>query len=495
MQSLPYLDPNQASPILQALLASSREAMVAETSSGQLVAVNQRFLDLVGWKGAFAGRSLDDLLAAWGSRSHQPHLLEDYFRTSRKDPARAGCRELQPHPGQVLEARCLSFEGSQGERVQLWMLREGRSSALAWVSHEIRNPLNAVLGFSELLTEALTTHESEAVKTSLRGLRVGTKQLQAVLGDLLDLSRLESGVVETRPEWVDLPQFLGDLDTLFRTRHRRRGLEFVIDAPCAECMELWIDPSRLAQILGNLLSNSLRFTKRGWVALRVLRQGEGWEFVVEDSGVGIPHDQQRTIFEPFVQRQGQNSGGTGLGLAICRTLAQGLGGSLGLESEPGHGSRFSLTFPRLKSRSLTGACSDDEAPSPPGEATLLIADDERTNHLLVRGFLRDSEITLWEANDGLQAVELWKAKRPRAILMDLRMPGLSGLEAAKRIRALDPRGSTRLLAMSATKPSEIELAEGRPLWSGYLEKPFSRQDLLKFLSKHLTIVDDSAKSS
>jgi CheY-like chemotaxis protein len=125
----------------------------------------------------------------------------------------------------------------------------------------------------------------------------------------------------------------------------------------------------------------------------------------------------------------------------------------------------------------------------------LIADDERTNHLLVRGFLRGSPVTLWEANDGLQAVELWKSKKPSAILMDLRMPGLSGLEAARRIRALDPRGSTRLLAMSATKPSEIELAEGRPLWSGYLEKPFSKQDLLKFLSKHLTIVDDSAKSS
>jgi len=327
---------------------------------------------------------------------------------------------------------------------------------------------------------------------------VASKHLQAVLGDLLDLSRLESGVVETHPEWVPLASFLEDIDALYRSRFRRRSLEFLVDAPNCANVEIWIDPGRLTQILGNLLSNSLRFTKRGWVALRVGHKGKSCEFVVEDSGVGIPLDQQKTIFEPFVQKQGQAAhqfGGSGLGLAISKTLAQSLGGQIDLESDPGHGSRFTISFPSMGVRSAPGPQDCIPTPVLSSGATILVADDERTNHLLVRGFLRASSIGLLEAHDGIQAVEVWKTKRPQVILMDLRMPGLSGLEAARRIRALDPRGTTKLLAMSATKPSLIEQAEGRSLWSGYLEKPFTKQDLLKFLSKHLTIVDDSAKSS
>lgn len=499
MISLPYSDPRQTDPLLKEILSTTKEAVVAEGPDGRVLAVNCRFLDLIGWRDSYTGQPLDDLISAWVSRVTNPRTIEEYFRLCRESSHAVDTRELQPNPGQVVEARYLVAAGSHGTSFRLWFFQEWRTSALAWVSHEIKNPLNAVLGFSELLTEALDERTaSEAVRSSLRGLRIGAKHLQSVLGDLLDLSRLESGLVETRPEWVDLFQFLGDIDALFRTRHQRRGLEFVVEAPECPGIELWIDPGRLTQILGNLLSNSLRFTKRGWVALRVHDRGDSWEFVVEDSGVGVPLDQQETIFEPFVQKQGQNPrqyGGTGLGLAICRTLSQSLGGSLSLVSEPGHGSRFTVSFPGLKSRTYEGKCQDEETSLESSGVTLLVADDEKTNQLLVQGFLKGTSVGVIEALDGFQAVEVWKRRRPQVILMDLRMPGLSGLEAARRIRALDPLGSTKLLAMSATKPSVIELAEGLPLWSGYLEKPFSKQEILKFLSKHLTIVDDSAKSS
>jgi CheY-like chemotaxis protein len=349
-----------------------------------------------------------------------------------------------------------------------------------------------VLGFSELLTEALENENAaESVKASLRGLRIGAKHLQSVLGDLLDLSRLESGVVETHAEWTDLTSFLEDLDDLFRTRFKRRSLEFLVAAPEGPAVELWIDPGRLSQILSNLLSNALRFTKRGWVALRVAQRGASWEFAVEDTGVGIPADQQRTIFEPFVQKQGQNEqhfGGTGLGLAICRTLAQSLGGRLGLQSEVSSGSRFTLTFDQLPFR--PEACSSFESfSSSLPKMTLLIADDERTNFLLVQGFLKGTPVNLLTAGDGVEAVELWKQHRPRIVLMDLRMPSLSGWEAARRIRALDTQGQTCLLAMSATSLSPSEAFEGRGIWSGFLEKPFTKKDFLKFLSNHITIVD------
>jgi CheY-like chemotaxis protein len=121
--------------------------------------------------------------------------------------------------------------------------------------------------------------------------------------------------------------------------------------------------------------------------------------------------------------------------------------------------------------------------------TILVADDERTNYLLVQGFLRGTPITILTAGDGLEAVELWKAHRPQVVLMDLRMPTLSGLEAARRIQTLDTRQETRLLAMSATRMSPAEAFEGRDVWSGFLEKPFAKKDFLKFLSNHLTFVD------
>jgi CheY-like chemotaxis protein/anti-sigma regulatory factor (Ser/Thr protein kinase) len=311
------------------------------------------------------------------------------------------------------------------------------------------------------------------------------------LGDLLDLTRLESGVVEIHPEWMNLPSFLEDLDDLFRTRFRRRGLEFLVEPPTGPTMELLTDPGRLSQILSNLLSNALRFTKRGWVALRVVQKGPSWEFAVEDSGVGIPADQRQTIFEPFVQKQGQDSqrfGGTGLGLAICRTLAQSLDARLGLESTVGSGSRFTLTFDQLQFRPEARRPADSGSSSLP-KLTLLVADDERTNFLLVQGFLRGTQVSIITASDGLEAIEMWKAHHPQVVLMDLRMPSLSGLEAGRRIRALDASGRTRLLAMSATKMSQTEVFEGRTVWSGFLEKPFAKKDFLKFLSNHLSLVD------
>jgi len=496
MISLPFFPSSQAEPLLRQILAGSSEAVFAEAADGRVLAVNQRFLDLAGWTDPYVGQPLDDVLSAWASRAAYPQVLDNYFQKCRSDQPSLEPVELQPNNGQVVEARFRLFSGQDGHPCRIWYLQEWRTSALAWVSHEIKNPLNAVLGFSELLAEALEGGPpNEAVQESLRGLRIGAKHLHSVLGDLLDLSRLESGVVEPHPEWVPLGEFLDDMADLYRSRFQRRGLEFQVHAPEGPPVQLWIDPRRLTQILGNLLSNALRFTKRGWVAVRVTRTGEEWSFRVEDSGVGIPRDQQKTIFEPFVQKAGQNNrkfGGTGLGLAICRTLTQSLGGRLALESEPGSGSCFSVCFDRLPSRpdviAVTPGATIESG------ATLLVADDEPSNHLLVKGFLRGTPVRILSAHSGAQAVDLWRTYRPRLVLLDLRMPGVSGVEVARRIRAFDVPKTTKVLTMSATKPSAAEESEGRQLWSGFLEKPFTKQDFLKFLSKHLTFVDESQTS-
>ena len=303
-------------------------------------------------------------------------------------------------------------------------------------------------------------------------------------------------MIEPHPEWVDLNSFLADFGDLYRSRFQSRGLEFQLIAPAPPGVQLWLDSRRMSQVMENLLANALRFTKRGWVAVRVFRDGDTWTFQVEDSGVGIPVDQQTSVFEPFVQKHGQDNrqfGGTGLGLAICRSLVRGLGGQLTLESEPGVGSRFTVVFPNLASRAAPRG-SSGAMPSVPSGQSLLVADDEPSTHLLVSGFLRGTSVSIFSARNGLEAVEMWKAYRPRVALLDLKMPGVSGIEAARRIRAFDHGGRTKILAMSAMRPSNAEASEGRSLWSGFLEKPFRREDFLKFLSNHLTFVDESASS-
>jgi signal transduction histidine kinase/ActR/RegA family two-component response regulator len=490
MNSLAYFDRNQAGTLLSTILAGSSEALVCQARNGRVVAVNQRFLDLVGWAGPYAGQPLAELWASWKAEVPHPRVIEDYLARCQSGSGSEDPVEVHTHPGRVTEARFTTWTDPDGQAFDLWYFQEWRTSALAWVSHEIKNPLNAVLGFTELLTESLEGEfVSDAVRESLRGLKLGARHLNSVLGDLLDLSRLESGVVEPHPEWVSLKTFLDETADLYRTRFQRRGLEFQVQHPAGPAVQVWTDPRRLSQILGNLLSNALRFTKRGWVTLKVVHDGAKWTFLVEDSGVGIPGDQQNLIFEPFVQKHGQDQrrfGGTGLGLAICRTLAQGLGAHLGLESEVGVGSRFSVVFDSLDHRVEPGP----QAKGPKASLTLLVADDEPSNHLLVKGYLRDSPVTVVTASSGSQAFELWKEHRPKAVLLDLRMPGLSGIEVARRIRAFDFERKTTILTMSASPPSPAEAAEGRNLWSGFVEKPFGKQDLLKFLSKHLTFVDE-----
>lgn len=491
MISLPFFDHRQADPLLRTVLSTASDAVVCEGRDGRVVAVNQRFLDLIDWTEPYTGQPFDDLVAAWTARATHPQVIETYFHRCRTGPGAREPEELQPHQGQVIEARYQTLVQSDGQRLRLWVFQEWRTSALAWVSHEIKNPLNAVLGFSELLQEALGDTNDRAVAESLRGLRIGAKHLHSVLGDLLDLSRLESGVIEPKPEWVTVSQFLEDVAGLYRSRFARRGLEFQLRVPEPRSTELYLDQGRLSQILGNLLSNSLRFTKRGWVSLEAQHEGSSWTFVVEDTGIGVPLDQQKTIFEPFIQQQGQEIrrfGGSGLGLAICRTLAQSLGATMAVESQPGRGSRFSVTFDAIPHRERSEVRS---TPPPLPAATLLVADDEPSSHLLIKGFLRETPITVVSAHDGNEALALWKAYRPELVLLDLRMPGLTGGEVAQAILALDAT-QTKILAMSATTPED---PEGQaPLWEDFIEKPFQKGAFLKLLSKYLTFVDEFAGS-
>lgn len=438
------------------LLTATPDAAVVEGLDGQVLAVNPGFLNLVNWTTPYQGQSLDDLLVLWQSNVARPEVLEDYFRNCRAAEASVAPAELEPQPGVLLYAQCLLTRAIRSVPCRIWFFREYRNTSHAWVTHEVKHPLNAILGVAERLAKsAAVASTSEEAQHLVQGLRLSSRQLLAVLTD------------QSSPEWVNLKDFLEEISLLNRERFRHRGLEFLVDAPGLD-VQLWVDPVRLRQILDNLLGNALEFTSKGWVALRVVDQGGAWSFSVEDTGVGIALSRQKDLLKTDA----------GLGLLICRTLAGRLGGALAFESEPGHGSKFTLSLPGLVAR---------PAQERERNISILVADDEKMIHLLIQSFLKGLPVTILEAHDGAEAVEVWMAHRPDLVLMDLRMPKLSGVEAARRIYTFDPTSPTKILAMSGMRPAEGELIGGRRLWSGYLEKPFTQQELLRLVTRFVTL--------
>ncbi|MBK1716032.1 histidine kinase, partial [Rubrivivax gelatinosus] len=237
--------------------------------------------------------------------------------------------------------RRLAFEREVASQASV-----AKSAFLANVSHEIRTPLNAVMGVADLMA---TTPLSPEQRRHVEVFRHAGQTLGALIDDLLDLGKIEAGKLELHPEAFELRASVAAVEALLRPRAGLKGLAFELDI--APEVPAWVlgDRRRLEQALTNLVGNAIKFTASGRVALRLGVAASGaLEFEVEDTGIGIAPEQQKLIFEPFVQaddRVSRDYGGTGLGLAITRATAQQMGGSVRLRSRPGQGSSFTLTLP------------------------------------------------------------------------------------------------------------------------------------------------------
>ncbi|WP_374604207.1 ATP-binding protein, partial [Arenimonas sp.] len=370
---------------------------------------------------------------------------------------------------------------------------QDKSVFLASMSHEIRTPMNAIFGFTNLLAE---TPMDPRQATYVDSIRKSGQALLSLINDVLDLSKMEAGKLELREEATDLREIVDQTLTMFQQACADKGISLRADFDGRAELPVMVDPVRLRQVLINLVSNAVKYTETGGVVVRVGchpgKQDDRCDLRIEvvDSGTGIAPHQLGVIFEPFEQGDsvdGKNREGTGLGLSIVRRLAELMGGELSAESTVGEGSLFRLDIPDR----VISADSVSQQPArsqridfdllPP--LKVLVVDDVAWNRDLAVAYLASSHHQVTQAGDGLVALEQLKAKGADVILMDLRMPILSGDQALQRIRANPKWRDIPVVAVTASSMSEDENWV-RARFDGYVRKPYSKRDLFEALALH-----------
>jgi signal transduction histidine kinase/CheY-like chemotaxis protein/HPt (histidine-containing phosphotransfer) domain-containing protein len=392
----------------------------------------------------------------------------------------------------------LSLEDISPKKLAERQLREAKEAAeeasrlksrfLSNVSHEVRTPLNGIMGFAEAI---LTSTTLEAAREQSQVILRESNVLLMLVNDLLDLVKIESGKLVLEHVPTDLGQTLRELSQSAGMQARAKGLEFVATLAVDVPPRILSDPLRLRQILLNLVSNAMKFTERGGVRVSVERGPDpsrsSVRISVRDTGIGVPADKQQVIFESFAQADVSTTrkyGGTGLGLAIVRQLVGLMGGQLGLDSAPGQGSTFWFVIPAEPApdggaagpaRASTAAA----AAGPVRHGHILFAEDYPTNQVIARLFLEGAGHRVTVVSNGREAVDACAHTAFDLILMDLHMPIMDGQAAAAEVRrGATPNAAVPIVALTASADAETRAACPKYGINGVLTKPFRRETLL-----------------
>ncbi len=374
---------------------------------------------------------------------------------------------------------------------------QAKSTFLANMSHEIRTPMNAILGFTQIMRDKI---EDPRLSHFLESIHSSGKALLSLINDILDLSKVEAGKLEMHYKVINLQQLLRELQTLFGQKIEDKGLEFIINAPQDLPETLYLDETRLRQVLINLIGNAVKFTQKGHIQLSIKHQPPKSQqkekidlsITVNDTGIGIPENQLVFIFDAFSQINDQRDdqyGGTGLGLAISRRLAEMMHGTILAHSEVGVGSTFTLTIPDVKDASAEDIeahkpqCIDFEAIDFE-KNLILVVDDIELNRELVKGFLEEYTFNFLEAVNGREAIELAIKHRPSLILLDMKMPVMGGYEAAEIMKSNADLRDIPIVAFTASAMKE-DREKISALCDGYLRKPCDKNDMVAIFMEFL----------
>lgn len=361
-----------------------------------------------------------------------------------------------------------------------------KTAFLANMSHEIRTPMNAIQGFSEVILKGNLSEKS--TYDFIEIINNSSKQLLNVINDIIDISMIEAGQLKIIYDTVKLNRLLENIYSLHSNNAKSKGLKFNVSYGLPDTVDsINTDEHRLAQIINNLISNAIKFTNEGYVEFGYKLKSTHLEFFVKDSGIGIPREFHDLIFERFRQvddKLSRDYGGTGLGLSICKSIIEMMGGEIWIESEPNKGSTFFFTlpyeqkYPVIENEILESNYIDLK------DKTILIAEDDYYNYLLLQKLLESTNANLLRANNGQEAIDIFSQNNVDFVLMDIKMPVMNGYEAVKIIR----ENNTRIpivaqTAYAMTEERQLAIEAG---CNYYITKPIKSGELYEIFKEILS---------
>ena len=432
----------------------------------------------LGLAGAFAALGMSAVMRGVVSREVRARLASEALNAELE-------RELAENRRLKTEAQGLALTAETANRA--------KTEFLATMSHEIRTPLNGVLGMAQIMAAGELAADQ---RRRLDTITASGHALLGVINAILDISRIEAGKMDIVPAPFDLPAHLDALRQLYGGLARDKDLDFSLEiAPGADGWRLG-DAERLRQVLSNLVSNAVKFTETGGVRVEVEGDDQGLTARVIDTGAGIPEDQRDRLFTKFAQLDSSSTrraGGSGLGLAICKTLVELMGGTIAFSPSPTGGACFSLTLPMPRVAPAAPAAQALEIAAPEVEAgapKILVVDDNQTNRAVLLTLLGHLGVDGHFAVDGRDAVAMWEKERWDAILMDVHMPVMDGVQASQAIRAGERRTDrprTPIIAVTASVLTHERTLYAEAGMDALVPKPVQIPRLVEALAKVLSL--------
>ncbi|MEO1656211.1 MAG: ATP-binding protein [Pseudomonadota bacterium] len=391
-----------------------------------------------------------------------------------------------------------TLEAAMQARDEAHLASKAKSDFLANMSHEIRTPLNGVIALADALNEEDLSKDGQKKAQVIKS---SGELLLRIINDVLDVSKIEAGAVEIENRPFDLEALARQVESLYKPMAAEKSLLLAVTVE--DNLDTWRtgDEHRLAQVIGNLVSNAIKFTRQGSVNVSIQSQPDGVRMVVADTGHGMTPQQVEKVFNPFVQADSSTSrrfGGTGLGLSIVLGLTKRLGGEIDVETAPGRGTRVSVDLP-LPRASLAGGKSVRSQPVQLSNAPdlsgcrILAVDDSPVNLMVLSSLLKSTNAALTQASDGQQGVQYADDQSFDVILMDISMPGMDGQEATEKIRA----GSkfNQQVPIIATTAHALDHEVKALLEAGFddhIAKPISSARLFDVITKHIAAAPGGA---